>query len=150
MNIDQHHPRRVCLWALLLSTYKYYIAVSEHTHTHANTDALGRLPLPILPEQVPTPPELVLLTERLADSPVTSDQIRGWTRRDPVFASVLQFVRQGWPSQCDPELGPFSSWKSELALHDGCIVWGAHVVIPPQGQQLVLQELPDGHLGMTK
>ena len=122
----------------------------RNTHAHSNVDALSRLPLLILPEQVPTPPEFVLLTERLADSPVTADQIGGWTRRDPLFASVLQFVRQGWPSQCDPELAPFSLRKSELALHDCCIVWGACVVVPPQSQQLVLQELHDGHLGMTE
>ena len=99
---------------------------------------------------MPTPPELVLLTERLADSPVTANQICGWTRRDPLFAFVLQFVRQGRPSQCSPELAPFSLWKSELVLHNGCIVWGVHVAVPPQGQQLVLQELHNGHLEMTK
>ena len=153
--LNEHRPTspqasaRVRRWALLLSTYEYTLRF-RNTHAHANADALSRLPLPILPEQVPTPPEFVLLTERLADSPVTSDQIRSWTRRDPMFASVLQFVRQGWPSRCDPELAPFSSRKSELALHDGCIVWGARVVVPPQGRQLVLQELHDGHLGMTK
>ena len=122
----------------------------RNTRAHANADALSRLPLPIVPEQVPTPPELVLLTERLADSPVTADQIRDWTRRDPSLASVLQFVRQGWPSQCDQELAPFASRKSELSMHDGCIVWGARVVVPPQGRQAVLQELHEGHLGMTK
>ena len=35
-------------------------------------------------------------------------------------------------------------------MHDGCIVWGARVVVPPQGRQAVLQELHEGHLGMTK
>ena len=122
----------------------------RNTRAHANADALSRLPLPIVPEQVPTPPELVLLTERLADSPVTADQIRDWTRRDPSLASVLQFVRQEWPSQCDQELAPFAAHKSELSMHDGCIVWGARVVVPPQDRQAVLQELHEGHLGMTK
>ena len=31
-------------------------------------------------------------------------------------------------------------------MHNGCIVWG----VPPQGRQAVLQELHEGHLGMTK
>ena len=35
-------------------------------------------------------------------------------------------------------------------MHDGCIVWGARVVVPPQGRQAVLQELHEGHLGITK
>ena len=153
--LNEHRPTspqasaRVRRWALLLSTYEYTLRF-RNTRAHANADALSRLPLPIVPEQVPTPPELVLLTERLADSPVTADQIHDWTRRDPSLASVLQLVRQGWPSQCDQELAPFASRKSELSMHDGCIVWGARVVVPPQGRQAVLQELHEGHLGMTK
>ena len=79
-----------------------------------------------------------------------ADQIYDWTKRDLSLASVLQFVMQGWPSQCDQELAPFALRKSELSMHNDCIVWGARVVVSPQGQQAVLQELHEGHLGMTK
>ena len=140
---------RIQRWALLLTTYEYTLRF-RNTHAHANADALSRLPLPTVPEQTPIPPELVLLTEHLADSPVTAGQICVWTRRDPSLSTVLQFVRQGWPNQCNPELAPYSSRKTELSVHEDCLVWGSRVVIPPQGRQLVLQELHDGHLGMTR
>ena len=55
---------RIKHWSLSLSTYEYTL-VFQDTKAHANTDALSRLPL--------HPPELVLLTEHLKDSPVTSD-----------------------------------------------------------------------------
>ena len=140
---------RIQRWALLLTAYEYTLRF-RNTHAHANTDALSRIPLPTVPEQTPIPPELVLLTEHLADSPVTAGQICVCTRRDPSLSTVLQFVRQGWPNQCNPELAPYSSRKTKLSVHEDCLVWGSRVVIPPQGRQLVLQELHDGHLGMTR
>jgi len=38
----------------------------------------------------------------------------------------------------------------ELSVLDGCVLWGSRVVISPQCQQAVLQELHPTHLGMTK
>ena len=31
--------------------------------------------------------------------------------------------------------------KDELSVQDGCVLWGARVVIPPQGRKQVLSEL---------
>ena len=38
----------------------------------------------------------------------------------------------------------------ELSLLEGCILWGARVVIPPQGRKLVLEELHETHTGVSK
>ena len=62
--------------------YEYTIKF-RGTQLHGNADALSRLPRS---EELPPneePPELVLLMEHLADSPVTARQIQSWTRRDP-------------------------------------------------------------------
>ena len=75
------------------------------------------------------------------ESPVTVNDIRKWTKRDPLLAQVLQFAEQGWPHKFDSSLAPYSSHSAELSVLDGCILWGARVVIHPQGQQAVLQEL---------
>ena len=106
--------------------------------------------MPTTPTEVPMAPELVLLLEHLADSPVTVNDIRNWTRRDPLLAQVLQFVEQGWPHKCDTSLSAYSSRKTELSVLDGCILWGSRVVVPAQGQQAVIQELHSAHPGMTK
>ena len=95
-------------------------------------------------------PELVLLLQHLGESPVTVNDIHKWTKRDPLLAQVLQFVEQGWPHKCDSSLSPYSTRSTELSVLDGCILWGSRVVVPPQGQQAVLQELHSSHPGMTR
>ena len=140
------HIRR---WSLQLAAYEYTITF-RGTKLHGNADTLSRLPLPNAPAEVPMEPELVLLLQHLDESPVTVNDIRKWTKRDPLLAQVLQFVEQGWPHKFDSSLAPYSSRSTELSVLDGCILWGARVVIPPQGQQAVLQELHTAHPGMTR
>ena len=80
----------------------------------------------------------------------SAQHIRTWTRRDPTLSKVLQFVERGWPDSCDKSLSPFSSKKNELSVYQGCVMWGARVVVPPQGRDAVLQQLHEGHPGMTR
>ena len=63
---------------------------------HANADALSRLPLPIVKKEH-IPPELVLLTEHLDDSPVTSKQIKAATAKDIPVVQYLRHVRNYLP-----------------------------------------------------
>ena len=113
-------------------------------------DALSRLPLPTVPAEVPTPPELVLLMEHLADSPVTADQIRSWTKRDPTLAPVLQYVQQSWPDQGNLTFGLFHPKGIRCQYIRGCNSWGSRVIMPKQGRETVLHELHEGHPGMTR
>jgi len=137
------HIRR---WSLQLAAYEYTITFCG-TKLHGNADALSQLPLPTTPTEVPLEPKLVLLLQHLDESPVTVNDIRKWTRRDPLLAQVLllQFIEQGWPHKCDSSLSAYSSHNTELSVQDGCILWGSRVVVPPQGQQAVLQELHIAH-----
>ena len=96
---------RIKLWSLFLSNYEYSL-VFRNTTAHANMDALSHLPLPEEPVKTFQEPELVLLTEHLADSPVTAKDIRVLTSRDKQLSRVLQYVQQGWPSEGDEELEP--------------------------------------------
>ena len=82
---------RIRRWALYLSLFEYTLKF-RRTTAHGNADALSRLPLPVEPAVEITPPELVLLTEHLNNSPVTADRIRVSTRRDPILAQVVQFL----------------------------------------------------------
>ena len=151
----QHKPTscqasaRIHHWSLQLAAYEYSITF-RGTKLHGNTDASSRLPLPNGPAEVPMEPELVLLLQHLDELPVTVNDIRKWTKRDLLLAQVLQFVEQGWPHKFDSSLVPYSSHSTELSVLDGCILWGTRVVIPPQGQQAVLQELHTAHPVMTR
>ena len=153
--LHQHRPTsaqasaRIRRWSLLLSAYEYSITF-RNTHAHANADALSRLPLPLVQSEPSTPPELVLLMEHLDESPVTAKHIQVWTRRDPVLSKVQQFVERGWPQNPDKSLSAYSAKKNELSLYQGCVMWGARVIIPSRGRNAVLQQLHEGHPGMTR
>ena len=142
---------RIRRWALYLSLFEYTLKF-QRTSAHSNADALSRLPLPVEPAIAKTPPELVLLAEHLDNSPVTAEQIRIGTRRDPVLSQVMQFLQQGWPSiqRDNPQLTPFFAKKDELSLYNGCILWGTRVVVPVPYHDAVLTELHDGHPGMAR
>ena len=140
---------RIKRWSLFLSSYEYKL-VFRNTESHANADALSRLPLLEEPAESDTPPEIVLLVEHLEDSLVTAADIRKWTRKDPNLSKVLQYIMQGWPSHCDPDLNTFAAKKPELSAYEGCILWGSRVVVPKPGREAVLRELHEGHPGICK
>ena len=95
-----------------------YTLKFKNTTAHANADGLSRLPLPVECPISKSSPELVLLADHLSNSPVTAQQIRSATRKDPQLASVVQFVQQGWPNLISKSnsLAPFLEKKSELSL----------------------------------
>ena len=137
-------------WALTLACYEYTLE-ARPTTKHGNADAMSRLPLKVTPRDTPQPPEFVLLLDTLSGAPVTCSQIQRWTRQDPVLAWVLRYTQLGWPQQCPEEkLKPFWSRKTELALLDGCILWGSRVVVPEAGRSQLLEELHDGHPGISR
>ena len=62
----------------------------------------------------------------------------------------MHYVERGWPSTSEESLSTYSAKRNELSIFHGCVMWGSRVVIPPQGRSTVLQELHEGHPGMTK
>ena len=89
----------------------------------------------------------------MSESPISVSQIRTWTRRDPILSRVLQFVLSGWPAELDPSdvsLRPFLTRKLELSTQDGVLPWGNRVIVPPPGQDLILQELHACHPGIAR
>ena len=122
----------------------------HRTTAHANADALSRLPVQGEPSKEVEEPELVLLAEHLANSPVTAQDIRSWTRRNAKLSRVLLHVQQGWPNEGDPDLEPYSLRHFELSSYEGCVMWGNRNVVPQPGRQALLQELHEGHPGMSR
>ena len=108
---------RIQRWALTLSMYEYTLKFKPTTQ-HAIADTLSRLPLP---ENVTPPlsPETILLLEFLNKSPVTRDQIRIWTRRDPLLSKVTEYVQGHWPDTTEDGINPFKSRQLELTIQDG-------------------------------
>ena len=143
---------RVQRWAITLSAYTYTIQFKSGKE-NANADAMSRLPLPDAVPEVPVPPELVLLMEHLTTTPVSAQQIKKLTDRDPVLSEVKKFVLHGWPMHSEPlseGLLPFTWRKSELSVQDGCLLWGSRVIVPIPVRNKVMEELHETHPGISR
>ena len=134
---------RIQRWALILSSYSYSVQYKPGRQL-ANADALSRLPLDPHSEAPAMEGDVLLLRDHLEGSVVTSKQIQQWTSKDPIMATVRKFTLQGWPeSNQQRELQPFFNRHHELTVMDGCVLWGARIVVPPPGCPTVLKELHD-------
>ena len=121
---------KVQRWAVTLCGYEHDI-VYKSGPSHGNADALRRLPVPVTTRVEAE--ESVLLLREVKDFPLTAVQISNWTHWDPVLAHVKEYLRRGWLQDIDdPELIPYKSSKNELNVQDGCVLWGARMVIPPR------------------
>jgi hypothetical protein len=141
---------RIQRWALTLSAYQYTLRYKSGVQM-SNADALSRLPLPISAQEVPLPAETVCLIEFMESSPLDVDFIRLLTDRDPVLSRVKRFVAHGWPSVVeDEDIKPYANRKDELSLQDGCVLWGARVVVPKSARDRVVEMLHEAHPGIVR
>ncbi|XP_072171469.1 uncharacterized protein [Diadema setosum] len=100
--------------------------------------------------RIPKPADYVLVMQHLESTPVTPTSIRQWTAKDPTLSRVREYVLRGWPLKCDEEISPYFRRRDELCVYDGCIMWGARVVIPPQGRNQLTEELHEAHPGISR
>ena len=135
-------------WAVLLAGYDYSISY-RRSEDNSNADCMSRLPLHVAHENTHNP-VYNFTAKYLQQLPVTSDQIKKATSRDPILSKVLQQVVNGWKPCDDPELTPYYTRRNELSTWDECVMWGMRVVVPSKLQDQVLDELHEGHLGVVK
>ena len=143
---------RIQRWALTLSEYEYVIKHRPGSQM-GNADALSRLPLPDCPLDSDVPPlgDVKMVMNHLTNTVVTDSDIKAWTEKDPVLSRVHHSILHGWPTaSTDRLLQPYLNKKDELSAVDGCVLWGARVVIPPTAQKQVLEQLHDSHPGISR
>ena len=92
--------------------------------------------------------------EQIAAGPagvIGVEQVRTATRRDPVLSRLLEFTKNGWPSQCpSSDLQPYWIHREELTTEDGVLLWGLRVVVPLTLRNEVLDLLHEAHPGSTR
>ena len=140
---------RIRRWALVLAAYDYSIKYKPGA-AHANADVLSRLPLPDLPPRETPPSEITHSINLLQSLPVTVKEIRSWTSKDPIISKVRLMLETRWENCPDKAYTPYAQRKDELSLEDGCVLWGTRVVIPPPGREKLLNELHQGHPGISR
>lgn len=69
-----------------------YTMIFRGSKAHGNADALSRLPLPIEENYI---------------TRVTDSNIQLQTRKDQILSSMMQLLKNGWPSQSDPNTKPY-------------------------------------------
>jgi len=113
----------------------------------ANADVLSRLPLPEMPESVPTLGETVLLMQSLQTSPITLNKLKQWTT---ILSKVHTLLLQGWQYSSDPDLKPHQVRHNELTVCYDCVMWGSCIVVPQAGCKSVMEQLHNGHPGTSR
>ena len=135
-------------WTLLLSGYDYTIEYKPVAN-NSNADFLSRFPVSDAPKSVPAPPEMVAVLQTLEYSPVRAWDVKKWTAKDPLLSRVMDLVLHGGLGSQAHSVPPYGLYEHELSVHDGCLLSGNRVVIPPAGQAAILELLHVGHSEAT-
>ena len=139
--------------AMELAAYQYSVELRK-TADMALADTLSRMSLPCsVSERAEGEAEVAgchLMFIDGAGAPLTAREIESATRRDPLLAKVLMYIRHGWPTVTEPEAAPFRHREAELSTDHGVVLWGGRAVIPERLRSRVLQELHAGHLGGSR
>ena len=145
---------RLQRYAIFLSSLTNDV-VYRKTSDHCNADALSRMPLQCNEQE--TEPDAVsdpintLHVAQLSTLPMRAADIRRATASDPVLSRVYFFTQSGWPDRIDDDsLRPYFNRRLELTSHNGVLLRGLRVVIPPKFREAVLSELHTGHRGIVK
>ena len=138
---------RVVRWRVTLLAYQYRLEYSPAAK-QGNSDALSRLPLGGQEEPVVQPGDVLHMIETVDHMGAKAAQIREWSAKDSVMATVIRYVQFGWPDKVSDTLSAYYSRREELSLQEGCLLWGSRVVVPPKGRPLLLKVLHSGHPGV--
>ena len=73
--------------------------------------------------------------------------------QDSHIQKLKHFIITGWPNSKDEiseELKPYWSYRDELAVINGIVLKGRHIIIPNSLKQQVLDQLHMNHMGIEK
>nr|KAG5696632.1 hypothetical protein BaRGS_034093 [Batillaria attramentaria] len=149
---------RLARWALWLNQFDYTIEYRK-TADHGNADALSRLPsgddIDFDREESGDDTDMVCAIRVLSlqVKPFDSNILRQESGKDPVIATVMRYVREGWPlkhAEINEEVRKFQKLSDSLSICHGCLIYGTRVVIPQSLQPKILDLLHIGHFGMER
>nr|KAG5701977.1 hypothetical protein BaRGS_034559 [Batillaria attramentaria] len=149
---------RLARWALWLNQFDYTIKYRK-TADHGNADALSRLPsgddIDFDREESGEDTDMVCAIRVLSlqVKPFDSNILRQESGKDPVIATVMRYVREGWPlkhAEINEDVRKFQKLSDSLSICHGCLIYGTRVVIPQSLQPKILDLLHIGHFGMER
>ncbi|XP_039525150.1 uncharacterized protein K02A2.6-like [Pimephales promelas] len=139
---------RMQRWALILMAYSYELEYKKSSD-HLNADAMSRLPVTELDSTAQE--SNVFYFSHVEDLPVTAQDIKVGTSRDPLLSKVWSFTMNGWPNYLNDEsLKPYFVRRHELSADQGCVLWGLRVIVPQMHRPQILKDLHHEHPGICK
>ena len=147
--IPQLAAWRLQRWAIILSGYNYTLKYKAGI-SNSNVDCLSQFPKDC-ENDFSKLENLVFLTD-LAESPVTSFDVKNESAKDPIISRVIHYVQFGRPREktLSPAFDPYKNWKVELSIDQGYLIWGNCVIVPKSLQPNVLESLHEAHPGMSR
>ncbi|TLY46627.1 MAG: DDE-type integrase/transposase/recombinase, partial [Gammaproteobacteria bacterium] len=145
---------RLQRYAVFLSGYDFDI---EYVRSEKNNaDCLSRLPLNVKHCDVNSENEwqgTYLHCIQESSVPLTCENVRAETQKDPILNKVIGYVKYGWPNHLpegNEELIPYFKRRNELSIEQGIIMFGYKVVVPASLRAHLLKELHSSHMGIVK
>lgn len=92
------------------------------------------------------------ISEQMSNLPLKDplhELIRTHTAKDEVFQLIKTYIHSGW-NRVDGRCNPFVKNKDSLAFHEGLLMMGDRIAVPRSLQELVLNKIHEGHLGISK
>ena len=85
-------------------------------------------------------------------TPARLQEIRKAQEQDDICKKLMQFCKDGWPhhSKLKGTIKLYKPVASELSVHNGLLLRGSRIVIPPALQKDILSKIHAGHIGITK
>ena len=134
-----------------LDTISVIIRLRDRVQNHQSADSLSRLPLLATETGECFSEVSVFNVAQMNTVAVSVTQLCETTHSDPVLYKYnISVFTKGWPSQINNVLKPYRTRWTELSVEEGCIMWGARVVIPKKLQVTILQMLHEGHVGVVR
>ena len=84
---------------------------------------------------------------------MTMQGLQEATSQDQYLQCLMEFVIQGWPAnknQLPQNIRTYWTFRDDMAVTDGIVIKGRHIVIPRALQQQVLKQLHINHMGIEK
>ncbi|XP_014206406.1 uncharacterized protein K02A2.6-like [Copidosoma floridanum] len=128
--------------------YTNHIAEQRKDNGHA--DCLSRLPLGAESDGINTDDYSYLKYVSESVDFISPSKLVLETANCGVLTQVRKHVKYGWPEVIEKDLKPYKRRASELALENGCILWGHRLIVPKSLQPIFLKELHSGHMGVVK
>ncbi|GBM24969.1 Retrovirus-related Pol polyprotein from transposon 17.6 [Araneus ventricosus] len=153
-NLDDLSPRLQRI-KLRMMKFSYTIAHIPGKELFA-ADALSRNPqkVPYKREELEAEIDafIQMITSSLPASSRRLDELRVAQLKDETCQKLTDYVLKGWPSkkEVDTLCAPYWQNRYEISVQDGLLMRGCRIIIPKSHQAEVLNQILEGHLGITK